>query len=273
MDITCLIVDDEPMARSLLEQYVQKVPSLRLLQSCSSPLDAMAFLRDHAVDILFLDIQMPEITGITLLKILHKKPLVILTTAYSDYAMEGYELDVLDYLLKPITLERFLKAVEKATQRLAATQPPVADISERTVEKTVPERPVAEPVQPFIFVKDGTKLVKIRLGDILYVEGLKDYVAIHTRQQKIVSLQRLKSLEDVLPADRFIRIHHSYIVSLEGMDAVHRDKVQVGSAFIPISDTYRRAFREFIDRNHIQFAFVMVFCKYFATAAVGSVIF
>ena len=252
MNITCLIVEDEPLARSLLEQYVRKVPSLQLLQSCASPLDAMEFLRGHAVDVLFLDIQMPEITGITLLKILHKKPLVILTTAYSDYALEGYELDVLDYLLKPITLERFLKAVEKATQRLAATQPPVENIREKTIEKPAFEKPVAELVQPFVFVKDGTKLVKIRLDDILYVEGLKDYVAIHTRQQKIVSLQRLKSLEDQLPADRFIRIHHSYIVSIEGMDAIHKEKVQVGSVFIPISDTYRKAFREFIDRNHIQ---------------------
>jgi len=185
---------------------------------------------------------MPEITGISLLKILPKKPLVILTTAYSEYALESYELDVLDYLLKPISLDRFLKAVTKASERLAVSLPPQPAI----------EKPISETLQPFVFVKDGTKLVKIRWSDILYVEGLKDYVAIHTRQQRIVSLQRLKSLESQLPADQFIRIHHSYIVALEGIDVVHKDKVQVGSVFLPISDTYRKPFKDFIDRNHIQ---------------------
>jgi len=240
--ISCLIVEDEPLARNLLTDYVRKVPYLHLIEACASPLAALEILREQPIDLLFLDIQMPEITGISLLKILPKKPLVILTTAYSEYALESYELDVLDYLLKPISLDRFLKAVAKASERLTINPAPPPVI----------EKPTTETVQPFVFVKDGTKLVKIRWNDILYVEGLKDYVAIHTRQQRIVSLQRLKSLESQLPADQFIRIHHSYIVALEGIDVVHKDKVQVGNLFLPISDTYRKPFKDFIDRNHIQ---------------------
>jgi two-component system, LytTR family, response regulator len=238
---TCLIVEDEPLARNLLTEYVRKVPFLKLVQACSSPIEALELLRNNPVDILFLDIQMPEITGITLLKILQKKPLVILTTAYSEYALESYELDVVDYLLKPVTFDRFLKAVDKASQRLNTGAGAVA-------EKT----PVSEPAQPFVFVKDGTKLVKVNFDDILYVEGLKDYVTIHTRLQKVVSLQRLKSLELQLPADRFIRIHHSYIVALKAIDVIHKGEVQIGNAMIPISDTYRKAFREFVDKNQMQ---------------------
>jgi two-component system, LytTR family, response regulator len=241
--LNCLIVEDEPLARNLLVDYVRKVPYLNLIEALSSPLAALDVLHKNEIDILFLDIQMPEITGITLLKILQKKPLVILTTAYSEYALESYELDVVDYLLKPITFDRFLRAVDKASQRLSSSQP------QQPLENT---KTPAEPNPAFVFVKDGTKLVKVRWDDILYVEGLKDYVTIYTRQGKVVTLQRLKALETQLPAHRFIRIHHSYIVALEGIDAVHKDKVQVGNTYLPISDTYRKPFKEFIDRNHIQ---------------------
>ena len=247
MTHTCIIVEDEPLARSLMENYIQKVPYLHLIQSFSDPLKALEYLCENTVDILFSDIQMPEITGITLLKILQKKPLIILTTAYSEYAIEGYELDVLDYLLKPITFERFLKSVERATLRLNGNLLP------KTPEKNVPEKfPVVVPIesiQPFIFVKDGTKLVKIRLNEIMYIEGLKDYVAIYTSQQKIVSLQTIKSLESTLPEKQFIRIHNSYIVALEWIEAIQREKVQIGKVFLPISDTYRKAFKDFIERN------------------------
>lgn len=238
---TCLIVEDEPLARNLMTDYVKKVPYLNLIKACSNPLEALEVLRNTPVDILFLDIQMPEITGITLLKVLQKKPMVILTTAYSEYALESYELDVVDYLLKPITFDRFLKAVDKASQRLnaPATTP--------SAEKTSPE---SQPT--FVFVKDGTKLVKVNFDDILYVEGLKDYVTIHTKQQKVVSLQRLKSLEMQLPADRFIRIHHSYIISLKAIDVIHKSEVQIGAAMIPISDSYRKTFRDFIEKNQMQ---------------------
>ena len=249
MNLTCIIVEDEPLARQLLEQYVRKVPHLELLKAFSNPLEALDFLRNNEVDILFSDIQMPEITGITLLKILQKKPLIILTTAYSEYAIEGYELDVIAYLLKPITFEKFLKAVEKATQLKSEKQPLIEEKKSLNTEGVTPTTSIE--IQPFIFVKDGTKLVKIRLPDILYIEGLKDYVSIYTREKKIVTLQTLKSLETQLPDNQFIRIHNSYIVSLEGIDAIDKERVQIGKAFLPISDTYRKAFKEFIERNQL----------------------
>lgn len=238
MKLKCIIVEDEPLARNLLAEYIRKVPSLELIEACANPLHALEVLRKHSIDLMFLDIQMPEITGITLLKTLQNKPLVILTTAYSEYALESYDLDVVDYLLKPITFDRFLKAVDKASQRTAhlhgmEAQPPGVG-------------------SPFVFVKDGTKLVKINYDDILFVEGLKDYVTIVTKTQKIVSLQRLKSLETQLPSDRFIRIHHSFIIALSAVDTIHKGEVQIGSHFIPISESYRKAFRDIVERNQMQ---------------------
>lgn len=237
--INCLIVEDEPLARNLLAEYVRKVPYLHLAAACPNAMAAMDALRQHPADLLFLDIQMPEITGITLFKILPQKPLVIFTTAYSEYALEGFELDAVDYLLKPISFERFLKAVEKAASRLWA-QPDASTVS-----------PATAPQNSFVFVKDGNKLIKVFLDDILYIEGLKDYVTLHTRQQKITSLQRMKNLEDQLPSDRFIRIHNSYIVNVKAIDAVHKNEVQIGATLLPVSDTYRKFFREFIERRQM----------------------
>lgn len=239
MTLTCVVVEDEPLARNLIEQYILKVSHLQLVKSFSNPLAALDFLRSNSVDILFSDIQMPEITGISLLKILPKKPLVILTTAYSEYALEGYELDVVDYLLKPITLERFLKAVERATQRFTP-------LSTNSLPETMLQ---VEPSPQSIFVKDGTKLVKIRLNEILYIEGLKDYVSIYTKDKKVVTLQTLKSLEAQLISHQFIRVHHSYIVSFEAIDAIEKEKIQIGKVWIPISDTYRKSFKEFMERK------------------------
>lgn len=232
-------MDDEPLARNLLADYVRKVSYLELTEICSNPLSALEVLRNHQIDLMFLDIQMPEITGISLLKSLQKKPLVILTTAYSEYALESYDLDVVDYLLKPITFDRFLKAVDKASQRISPG--PAAR----------PDQPGVEKPEKFVFVKDGTKLVKINYDDILFVEGLKDYVTIVTRTQKVVSLQRLKALETQLPPDQFIRVHHSYIISLKAVDTIHKGEVQIGTHMIPISDSYRKAFRDFVERNQM----------------------
>ncbi len=235
--ITCLIVEDEPLARNLLTEYVQKVPYLKLIQASSNPLAALEILRKEQVDLLFLDIQMPELTGISLLKTLQKKPFVVLTTAYSQYALEGYELDVVDYLLKPITFERFVKAVEKVNQRMGSP--------ERIPVDTKKEE------QTYVFVKDGTRLVKVAFDNILFVEGMKDYVTIHMRGQKITTLQRLKVLEDQLPANKFIRVHHSYIVAIEAIDAVHKGEIRIGNEHIPISESYRKAFREFIESRQM----------------------
>jgi two-component system, LytTR family, response regulator len=236
--LQCLIVEDEPLARNLLTEYVSKVPDLKLIEACSSPLSAIEILRREQIDLLFLDIQMPEITGISFLKSLQKRPYVVLTTAYSQYALEGYELDVVDYLLKPITFERFLRAVDKVNQRIHAPAKVIAEGGGRTKDD-------------FVFVKDGTKLVKVELSDILYVEGLKDYVTIHTKTQKVITLQRLKALEEQLPSDRFIRIHHSYIIAVPAIEAVHKGEVKIGNALLPISESYRKSFREFIEGKQI----------------------
>ena len=235
MSISCLIVDDEPLARNLLSDYAKKIPSLELFGTCEGPLQALEFLRNTPVDLLFLDIQMPEITGIGLLKVLPKKPMVIFTTAYSEYALDGYELDVVDYLLKPISFERFLKAVNKVQSRLTSNQPAA----------------ITQTADDFIFVKDGTKLVKIMVNDILYIEGLKDYVTIHTKTQKVISLQRLKSMEEQLPASLFVRIHNSFIVSLRAITSVHKNEVEIGPAFLPVGETFKKTFKEAIEKRQV----------------------
>ena len=242
MMISCLIIEDEPLARNLMTEYVNKIPYLRLIQACSNPIAALEILRNEPVDLLFLDIQMPELTGISLLKTLRKKPFVILTTAYSQYALEGYELDVVDYLLKPITFERFLKAVDKVSQRTNVS----------AMQSVQPKNEVTATASPtYVFIKDGTKLVKVFFDDILYVEGMKDYVTIYTVNQKITTLQRLKVLEEQLPAEKFFRIHHSFIVAIRAIDAVHKGEVTIGNRQIPISESYRKAFRDFIESRQM----------------------
>lgn len=235
--MNCIIVEDEPFARKLLAEYIRKVPNLMLVQAFGNPMEALAFVKTTPVDILFLDVQMPELTGISFLKVLKQKPIVILTTAYSEYAIEGYELDVTDYLLKPITFERFVKAIEKATQRLT--------------EKNIPQETSNTPPD-FIFVKDGRQLVKVKLSDIKYIEGLKDYVRIHTPTRKIMTIQRLKAMEEMLPSSAFIRVHHSYIVALEWIEVVSRDKIQIGQDLIPVSDSYRKVFQAFIKEHEFK---------------------
>ena len=246
MKLSCIIVEDEPMARDLLSQYIAKVPSLELLATFQNPLEALEFLKEHEPDVLFLDVQMPEITGISLLKILKRKPIVIMSTAYSEYAIEGFELDVADYLLKPVTFERFLKAVDRATERKQAS----IALQQSTPEVVpTPTAQVDATGVDFIFVKDGAKMVKVRIKDIQFIEGLKDYVRIHTPKGRITSLQRLKALENQLPSDAFFRIHHSYIVALEWIDVIHRDRLEIGEQQLPISDTYRKSFKAFIDHR------------------------
>lgn len=235
MSLTCLIVEDEPLARSLLTDYVRKIPSLELIDASPSPLHALEIIKTNPVDLMFLDIQMPELTGIGLLKSLVKKPMVIFTTAYSEYALEGYDLDVVDYLLKPITFERFLRSINKVQ-----------------LLRNFGQEKSAMTADDFIFVKDGTKLVKIMINDILYVEGLKDYVTIFTKTQKIVSLQRLKAMEEQLPSSLFVRIHNSYIVSLRAITSVHKSEVEIGAAFLPVGETFKKSFKEAIEKRQVE---------------------
>ncbi|HTR27629.1 MAG TPA: LytTR family DNA-binding domain-containing protein [Puia sp.] len=238
MTIRCHIIDDEPMACDLLKLYAGKLPELTLTAVSSDPLEAMETLKTQPADLLFLDIQMPEMTGLALLGVLANPPLVILTTAFSDFALESYDLDVVDYLKKPITFERFVKAVGKVEQRLLL--PDAAGSG-------------ANPgAAGYIFVKEGTRFVKVMLDEIAYIEGLKNYVTIHAGQQKIVSLQRLKVLEEQLPGDKFIRVHNSYIVAKAAISSVKENEVWVGAVKIPIGETYFKAFMSFIEALHLR---------------------
>ncbi|HTX88441.1 MAG TPA: LytTR family DNA-binding domain-containing protein [Bacteroidales bacterium] len=236
--IRCLAIDDEILALDLLEDNIRKVPFLELVQKCRSALEAMEILRKEEIDLIFLDIQMPDISGIQFLKSLRRKPLVIFTTAYEKYALTGYELDVIDYLLKPFSFDRFLKAVNKAQDflglrdRLPASQGPAAD-----------------PARNFIFVKSDYKLVKINLADILYVEGLKDYVKIFAGERPVITLMSMKAIEEILPAPAFIRVHRSFIVNIRKILFIERGHIKVGSREIPISMHYREAFFNRINTN------------------------
>ena len=243
MKLTCLVVDDEPMARRLLQQYIEQTPSLTLQDSIGNPLQALERLQESPPDILFLDVQMPELTGTSLLKVLKKKPIVVLTTAYSEYALEGYELEVTDYLLKPITFERFLKCIERITHDLTAEPDgPTASQGLASPALGAPQ---------FFFVKDGTKSVRINFDEITHIEGLKDYVKIHTLNKRITTLQSLKKLMETLPAGEFVRVHHSYIVALRWVEEVHRDEVIIGDTSVPVSDTYRKDLKEIIDERQL----------------------
>lgn len=228
--IRCVVVDDEPLALDILTDYIEKVPELELVLATTSAFEALAFVQQDKADLVFLDVQMPELTGIQFLKIINGKCNVILTTAYPEYALEGYELAVLDYLLKPIAFDRFYKAVQKVVHRDAAPQQPGTEV------------PPVQATQDFIFVKTEHKIQKIYLDDVLYIEGLKDYISIFTPTERVITLQNMKKMEDVLPARRFVRVHKSYIVALGKIDSIERSRIQIGDKVIPIGDTYRDQF-------------------------------
>ena len=228
-----LIVDDEPLAIDVLETYVEQVPDLNIVAKCTNALEANEVLRKEDIDLLFLDIQMPQITGIDFLKSLSNPPMVIFTTAYSNYALEGFDLNALDYLLKPISLDRFMKAVNKAMEQYDLTHKSgtsAGDTSEASGED-------------FFFVKADKKLVKVKYDDILYIEGLKDYVIIRMKEGRVITLQTMKSLEEKLPAGKFKRIHRSYIVSLDKINAVVGNMVEVTekgqTKTLPVGKNYR----------------------------------
>ncbi|RAJ02629.1 LytTR family two component transcriptional regulator [Chitinophaga skermanii] len=232
--IRCIAVDDEPLALEIIEDFVKRVPFLTLVKKFESAAHALRFLRDEQVDLIFLDIKMPDITGIEFLRSLKNPPAVILTTAFQEYAMDGYDLDVVDYLLKPIPFDRFLKAVTKAEEYISVKEGKQAE---------------SGTVSDYIFVKTEYKIIKIDLEDILYIEALKDYIKIYTHQQKILTLKSLKSFESRLPKDKFIRVHRSFLVSLNKISAVEKNTVLIANQSIPISEGYRDKFYELITRN------------------------
>jgi DNA-binding LytR/AlgR family response regulator len=240
--INVLIVDDEPLAQDVLETYIEQIPDLHLVRKCSNVLEADEAIHSTTVDLMFLDIQMPQITGIDFLKSLSSPPLVIFTTAYSNYALEGYELNVIDYLLKPISMDRFLKAVNKAKEQIVLR------------EKTTHESPSHEG-HDHIFVKADKKLVRVKFSDVIYIEGLKDYVIIRTETGRIITLQTMKSLEDKLPIVLFKRIHRSFIINIDKLAAVVGNMVEVQEKgqpkYLPIGKNYRDELLELVEKNKL----------------------
>ena len=240
--INVLIVDDEPLALDILETYIEQVPDLRLIDRCESAHQALQVLNNEKVDLMFLDIQMPELTGIEFLKSLENPPAVVFCTAYPNFAVEGFELNALDYLLKPVSMERFNKTIAKAREEFGSK----SEIKYETKAVAAPE---------YIFVKADKKLMKINYDDILYIEGLKDYVIIRTDLTRVITLQTMKSLEEKLPLDKFIRIHRSFIVSIDKINAVVGNMVEVieknQSKLIPIGKNYRDELSEMINQNKL----------------------
>ncbi|MBI5915574.1 MAG: response regulator transcription factor [Bacteroidetes bacterium] len=227
--LRCLVVDDEELARTLLENYIGRLPHLELAGKCKDPLEAMQVLQGQHIDLLFLDIQMPGLTGVEFLRTLRSKPVTIFTTAYPDFALEGYSLDVTDYLLKPFGFERFVQAVNKAGELLRL---------KNTASKT-PSTEAAQPDRDFILVKSEHKIHRLRFDDILFIESMREYVAWHTPQGRILSLNSLKNLEEELPGSRFIRIHKSYMVAIEKIGMLEGNLVHVGKEKLPIGASYR----------------------------------
>ena len=221
MKLTCLIIDDEPVARKGLEEYVSEINFLQLVATCENPLKAAPYLNERAIDLIFLDIHMPKVSGIEFIKMLRNPPLVIFTTAYSEYAVEGYSLDVIDYLMKPITFERFLKAAQKA-QEVHAMR------IKASGHKEVP------PADHF-FVKCDSKFEKVVFGDVKYIESLQNYVVIHTRDKKLITYLTLSGLESQLPEDQFLKVHKSFVVSIASIKAIDGNEILIGEARIPIS--------------------------------------
>jgi DNA-binding LytR/AlgR family response regulator len=230
-ELSCLIVDDEELARTLLENYISRLPYLKLAGKCSNPIEALQLLQHQSVDLIFLDIQMPEMIGTDFLKSLSHKPMVVFTTAYAEYALEGYELNVVDYLLKPFPFERFLQAVNKASElsKLKNKGESASTISsgDSTTEKN------------YILVKSEHKVHRISYNDIQYIQSMREYVAYYTSRGRILSLGSLKKLEVDLPSKQFLRIHKSYIISKEKVSTLEGNMVHIGKEKIPIGASYR----------------------------------
>ena len=228
----CVVIDDEPFALDLIKDYIQRTPFLELTECFSNPFKAMAYLNKEKVDLIFLDINMPEVSGIQLYKSLNSPPMVIFTTAYPEFAAESYEYNATDYLVKPIKYERFLKAINKASG-LMQPNTESAHEANQDGQKTNDE---------FIFIKSGNQLVKVYPKDILYIEAAGNYMCLHTHDKKVMSLLNAKEVLELLPSHKFVRIHKSFIISLDHIDAIERHDVVIKGKQIPIGITYREHF-------------------------------
>ena len=239
MKLKTIAIDDEPLAIKLLTDYVTKTTFLELTGTFDNPLDAIDFLQQEKVDLILVDIQMPDLTGIEFARTLENTPKIIFTTAYSQYAVEGFKLSATDYLLKPFSYEEFLKAVQKAQKQIEL---------EQKAEGTR-----LEANNQFLFLKSEYKIRRINFDDIQYIEGLKDYVKVFIKgeDKPILSLSSMKAVEQKLPEERFMRVHRSFIVNLEKVEIVERSRIVFGKEYIPVSDQYKEKFQAFLDKNFL----------------------
>jgi len=219
MALRCCIIDDEPLAIKLLSGYVTKTPQLELILATTNPFQAIEMVQNNMIDLVLLDIQMPELTGIQFMKIIENKCGVIITTAYKDYALQGFEFDVIDYLLKPIPYEKFYASIQKATQRIHP-------------------KPTTT-VTNYLFVKSDHRLIKLNYDEIYYFESFRDYITVHTTSDKILTLQSLRSFEEILPRDKFIRIHKSHLIAIDKIDAIENNRILIHNTFLPIGEVYK----------------------------------
>ncbi|HYC28589.1 MAG TPA: LytTR family DNA-binding domain-containing protein [Chitinophagaceae bacterium] len=230
--LRCIIADDEPVARKILKEFIEQMPNMELTAEFRNAMKTEAFLQDHEADLLFLDINMPRISGLQFLKKVTVRPLVILTTAYPEYALEGYELDIIDYLLKPIAFTRFQKAVKKAGDFIALR------------EKKEQDSPAT-----FLFVKSEKRIEKIELGDILYVEGMGNYVNICTGNKKIVAYLTLKAIENRLPPEEFIKVHQSFIIPVSRIEFIEGNQIKIKEMVVPIGRNYKDIVMKLVDER------------------------
>lgn len=222
MKINCIAIEDEPLALKKISEYIGQIEYLNLLEGFNNAVDAIGFLKKNSVDLIFLDIRMKKLSGIEFLEALQTKPKVIITSAYDEFALKGYELDVADYLLKPFSFDRFIKSVDKVYNQL--------DVK------------VNNNSTDYIFVKTESRIEKIEIKDILYIQGMKDYLQIHTTDRKIMTLQTFRNILEILPPTDFIRVHNSYIVSISKIETIERNRIRIGKELIPISDSYKETF-------------------------------
>lgn len=241
MKINCIAIDDEPLALDIIKDYCSKVAFLNLQKTFDNAIESIEYIRANKVDLIFLDIQMEELTGIQLLNALKYRPFVIFTTAYERYAIQGFELDVVDYMLKPISFERFIKGVNKVFERMQI---------DAGVLK--PENGKSKPAEPsFFFVKTETRMERIENADVLYVEGMGDYWRIVTKTRRIMTLMNAKKLEEVLHEPHFCRVHKSYFIALDKIDSIERNRIKIGDQYIPVSETYHKAFFDLVERKKL----------------------
>lgn len=241
MNLKCAIVDDEPLALGLLESYIKKTSFLELSGSYSSAIQAMKYLPEHPVDVLFLDIQMPELNGLEFSRMVPEDTRIIFTTAFDQYALDGYRVNALDYLLKPISYADFIEAINKAVRWF--------ELQQKADKQTTDAE--GENKQAYIYVKSDYKLIQVELNKILYIEGLKDYIKIHLENEErpILSLVSMRAMEEKLPADQFIRVHRSFIVQKQKIKVIDKGRIVFGKEYIPISDSYKQELQNYVNEH------------------------